>query len=114
MFGAKFIVALLCLVAVVAALPRGVFKVTQLDAFQCIMCEGMVGSSEEWLGEEGQADEGKAIAICEKDTSFLGSYGKELCDTFVKNELDDIIKYLEDPANEKKDGKTVCTDLKKC
>lgn len=77
------------------------------------MCQDVCADTENWAGQEEGSHEKSQIAKCEK---LLGSnvIAKLFCDDFVKNELDALIKHMEDPNTDKSDCKKVCVDVKMC
>ncbi|CEF63696.1 Saposin B domain and Saposin-like domain-containing protein [Strongyloides ratti] len=95
-------------------MPKDVSVDLDLKGMECPICEMIVKQSELWIGKEGEERESAVISLCEKELTSLGIYGKMICDAFVKDELDNIIKHMEDGTDEAKDARKVCTKAKLC
>uniref|UniRef100_A0A0K0FLC3 Saposin B-type domain-containing protein n=1 Tax=Strongyloides venezuelensis TaxID=75913 RepID=A0A0K0FLC3_STRVS len=95
-------------------MPQDVKNRLDINGMKCPICEMLVKQSEIWLGKEGEDREAAVIALCEKELSSLGVYGKMICDAFVKDELDNIIHHMENGDDESKDAKKVCTKAGLC
>uniref|UniRef100_A0A0K0E0T2 Saposin B-type domain-containing protein n=1 Tax=Strongyloides stercoralis TaxID=6248 RepID=A0A0K0E0T2_STRER len=95
-------------------MPKDVIVDMNLKGMECPICEMIVKQSELWAGKEGEEREKTVISLCEKELGSLGIYGKIFCEAFVKDELEAIIKHMEDGNEEAKDAKKVCTKAGLC
>ncbi|TKR87068.1 hypothetical protein L596_011534 [Steinernema carpocapsae] len=112
----RFFVILAALVAVSATLVMRPNKFDDISKrMECLLCEDIIKDSEEWLGEEGDANESKIEKKCQ---NFFGGDDNDLakivCDSLLANWLDKIVKHMEDPNSEKKDSKLACQQIGMC
>uniref|UniRef100_A0A0N4Z0E7 Saposin B-type domain-containing protein n=1 Tax=Parastrongyloides trichosuri TaxID=131310 RepID=A0A0N4Z0E7_PARTI len=100
--------------SVIFCMPKDVQIDLNIDGMKCPICEMIVKQSEIWLGKEGEERENAVIALCDKELSSLGVYGKMFCEAFVKDELTNIIQHMENTGDESKDANKVCTAVGLC